>query len=65
MPIVTTVYHGTECISYVRLNVWDILPQKLRNIKNLENLKTEIKTWKPNNYPCRLRKVYIEDAVFL
>ena len=41
------------------------MPELLRNMENLENLKKEIKTWKPNNCPCRLCKVYIEGAGFL
>ena len=42
-----------------------MLPEKLRNIENVENFKKEIKTWKPINCPCRLCKVYIEGAEFL
>ena len=39
--------------------------KKLKNIENLEHFKKEIKTWKPNNCPCRLSKVYIESEGFL
>ena len=59
-PMVKSVYHGTESISYLGPKIWDILPGKLKNIENLEHFKKEIKTWKPNNCPCRLCKVYIE-----
>ena len=64
-PIVNTVYHGTESLSYLGPKIWDILPGKLRNMDNLESFKKEIKTWRPDNCPCRLCKVYIEGVGFL
>ena len=65
-PIVKTVYHGTESLSYLGPKLWDILPEKLRNMDNLESFKKEIKTWRPDNCPCRLcNKVYIEGVGFL
>ena len=61
MPIVKSVYHGTESLS----KIWDILPEKLRNINNLESFKKEIKTWRPENCQCRSCKMYIEGVGFL
>ena len=64
-PMVKSVYHGTESISYLGPKIWDILPEKLKNIDNLEHFKREIKTWKPDNCPCGVCKVYIESVGFL
>ena len=50
-PIVKTVYHGIESVSYVGPKIWDILPEKLNNMENLDNFKKQIKIWKPNNCP--------------
>ena len=44
--MVKSVYHGTESISYLGQKIWDILPDKLKNIENLELFKKDIKTWK-------------------
>ena len=63
--VVKSVYDGTESISYLGPKICDILPEKLKNIENLEYSKKEIKTWKPDNCQCRLCKVYIEIAEFL
>ena len=63
--MVKSAYHGAESISYLRPKIWDILPEKLKNIENLEHFNKEIKTWKPDNCPCRLWKVYIEDVGLL
>ena len=64
-PIVRSVYHGTESISFLGPKIWDILPEKLKNIENLALFKKEIKTWKPDKCPCRLCKVYIENVGFI
>ena len=63
--IVKSVYYGTENISYFGPKTWKTLPEKLKNIENLEHFKKEIKTWRPDNYPCRLCKVSIESVGFL
>ena len=64
-PMVNSMYHGTESISYLGPKIWDIPPEKLKNIDNLEHFKKEIKTWTSDNCPCRLCKVYIESVGFL
>ena len=64
-PMVKSVYHGTESISYLGPKIWNILPEKLKKIEDLEHFKKEIKTWKPDNCPCRLCKDYIESVGFL
>ena len=64
-PTVKSVYHGAESISYFGPKIWDTLPEKLQKIENLDHFKKEIKTWKPDNCPLRLCKVYIESVGFL
>ena len=64
-PIVKTLYHETESISYLEPKIWGILPEQLRNMKNLKKIRNEIKTWKPDNCTYRLCKVYIEGVEFL
>ena len=64
-PMINSVYHGTESISFLGPKIWDILPEKLKNIETLEVFKKEIKIWKPDNCPCRLCKVFIEGVGFL
>ena len=31
--MVKSLYHGTESISYLGPNIWDILPEKLKKIE--------------------------------
>ena len=63
-PMVKSGYHGTESISHLGPKIWDILPENLKSIDNLEHFKKEIKSWKPDNCPCRLCKVNIESVGF-
>ena len=50
--MVKSVYHGTESISYLGPKLWNILPEKLKNIDNLEHFKKEIKTGTADNFHC-------------
>ena len=64
-PMVKSIYHRTESISYLGPKIWDVLPEKLMNNGNLEHFKKEIKTWKLDNCPYKLCKVYFERIEFL
>ena len=41
-PLVKSLYHGSECLSYLGPKVWDILPNIYKNIDGLEKLKRTI-----------------------
>ena len=40
-PLVKSVYHGTESLSYFGPKVWDILPNIYKNIDGLHKFKKE------------------------
>ena len=40
---VKTIYHGTESILYLGPKIWDILPEELRNMENLQISKRKIR----------------------
>ena len=63
-PMVKSVYHETESISCIGPKIWNILPEKIKSIDNLEHFKKEIKTWKHDYCLCRPCKVYIESKGF-
>ena len=64
-PMINSVHHGTESISFLGTKIWDILPEKLKNIETLEVFRKEINIWKPDNCPRRLCKVLFEGVGFL
>ena len=63
-PLVRSVFHGIESISYFGRVTWDILPDSYKNLPNFSVFKNKIKKWKPENCPCRLCKTYISRLGF-
>ena len=62
---VKSVYHGTESISYLGPQIWDILPDDYKTIQNLDTFKINIKKRKPENCPCSLCIIYIDRGFLL
>ena len=62
---VKTVHYGTESLSFLGPKLWAILPQEYKDIDNLTEFKTKIKTWVPENCPCRLCRTYIQNLGFI
>ena len=52
-PLVSTVFHGTESISFFGPKIWSLLPENFEVIDSLENFKILIKTWKPVKLPLK------------
>ena len=65
IPPIRTVYHGSESISFLGPKIWNILPDRLKNANSIEAFKMQIKKWKPENCPCRLCKVYVQNVGFV
>ena len=64
-PRINTVYNGTESISNLGPKIWDLVPSNLKEIGELDKLKKSIKQWKPENFPCRLCKLFVQNVGFL
>ena len=58
-PLVRSVYHGSERISFLGPKMWNMLPDDSKDIDNLYTFKNKVKKWKDENCPCRLCKIYI------
>ena len=58
-PLVKSVYHRHESLSYLGPKIWDILQNIYKNIDGLQKFKKPIKKCKPDNCPCRICKKYI------
>ena len=48
-PLVRSVFHGTESISYLGPDMWNILLDSYENLLNFSVFKNRIKKWKPEN----------------
>ena len=60
-----SVYYGSETIPFLGPKIWELLPSSIKDSENLNIFKLNIKSWKPENCPCRLCKLYITDIRFI
>ena len=51
IPTVKSVNCGLESIRFLGPNIWDSLPNNLKNIESIESFKMAIKEWKPESWP--------------
>ena len=59
-----SVFNGTERISFLGPEIWDIVPSELKQLETVNAFKREIKIWKPVNCPCRLCRPCIQNVGF-
>ena len=64
MPNVKSVHHGTESLLNIRSRIYNLVPDKLKQLVDIQAFKKEIKKWKPKNCPCRLCKPYKPNVRF-
>ena len=64
IPSVNFVYHGFESISNLGPKIWNLVPDRLKELNSMNSFKNEIKRWQPEICPCRLYKTYIRCVVF-
>ena len=62
---VKSVYYGAETMSYIGPEIWELVPSNINDSENLSIFKSNIKSWKPENCPCRLCRLYIADIGFI
>ena len=59
------VFHETESLSFLGPKIWELIPSNIKESDNLILFKMRIKGWFPNNCPCRLCKIFIDQLGFL
>ena len=62
---IKSVYYGSETISFLGSKIWERLSSNIKDSENLNIFKSNIKSWKPENCPCRLCRLYIADIGFI
>ena len=60
-----SVYHGTESLAFLGPKIWDLVPDEIKTSENVDIFKNKIKKWIPDNCPCRLCRVYIQNIGFI
>ena len=60
-----SVYHGTESLAFLGPKIWDLVPDKIKTSENVNIFKNKTKKRIPDNCPCRLCRVYIQNIGFI
>ena len=60
-----TVRYGTETVRFIAPKLWNMIPDAIKNSNSINHFKSQIKKWKPNNCPCRLCKIYVQNVGFI
>ena len=60
-----TVIYGSENLSLLGPQIWDLIPIELRNLTSLNAFESKIKSWSTQQCPCRLCKKYISNLGFV
>ena len=56
---------GTESISNPGPKIWHLVTSNIKKMSDLDKFKKAIKQWKPEDCPCRLCKVFVQNVGFL
>ena len=62
---IRTVYYGSETVSFRGPKTWALVPNYIKNSRNINEFKAKIKHWRPDGCTCRICKVYIQNLGFL
>ena len=62
---IRTVTYGSETISYRGPEIWELVPNDIKQSLSLDLFKKQIKQWKPIGCQCRICKIYIANVGFI
>ena len=65
IPYRHCVFSATESIKFPGPKIWEILPNKIKQLESLKEFKKAIKRRKPTSCPCSLYKTYIDRLDFI
>ena len=52
--IIKSCKYGSETVSNLGAEFWDILPENIKKAESLQEMNSKIKYWTSLNYPCKL-----------
>ena len=57
---IRTVRYGIETAAFVSSSISNYMPIELKESMSLNTFRSKIKTWKPENCPWKLCKIYLQ-----
>ena len=58
-PNVNSEHFGISSLRYMAPKVWDMVPNDMKNVNDIETFKNNIRKWKPVNCHCKLCLDYV------
>jgi len=62
---IRTVRYGDNSLRHLGPKIWEQIPSDIKEAESVEVFKSRIKSWIPDNCPCRLCKTYIHNFCFI
>ena len=62
---VKTTHCGIQPIKYLAPKIWDLTLAQIKHCGSLIESKNFIKSWSPNDCPCRLCKTHLAQVDFI
>ena len=62
---IRTVRYGIETAAFVGSKIWSCIPSELKESTSLNEFRSKIKTWKPEDCPYKLCKIYLQRIGYL
>ena len=62
---ICTGRYGIETAAFVGSRIWTNLPNERKESTSLNEFKSKIKTWKPENCLCKLCRIYLQRIGYL
>ena len=53
-PNVNSEYFVIGSLRYITVEVWDMVPNGIKNVNDIKTFKNNIRKWKPTNCHCKL-----------
>ena len=57
------MHYGLNSLTYLVPRLWELLPDYLKRLESIDVFNPKIKTWIPENCPCRTCKSYQVDFI--
>ena len=62
---IRTIRYGTETAALVGSRKWNYMPSELKESMPLNVFRSKLKTWNPENCPCKPCKIYLQRIDYL
>ena len=62
---ICTVRYGIETATFVGSRIWSYMSSELKESMSLSVFRSKIKSWKPEHYPRKLCKIYLQRIGYL